>query len=169
MGGYSGGCTIQGAWYIKTTFLPSPLHWIERSWVRTPRLAKVFQFKLSILEADIFPKHTNFPISLPSNTTCSFLPRSFHLSLPFSSWILKQVVDTFIVTYRLSYLSVVKASWCGNEGKRGLAKGKRVEWEVEEKISFCSEVVYWLESNPYPRLFHTFACIKEQRAKAWLC
>ena len=90
-----------------------------------------------------FPSHF-LPIQL------ALLPRSFHLSLPFSSWILKQVVDTFIVTYRLSYLSVVKASRCGNEGKRGLTKGKRVEWEVEEKNSFCSEVIYWTEVKPLP-------------------
>ena len=99
--------TIQGAWRVKTTFLPSPLHWTERSWVRTPWPATIFQMKFSILKADVLSRHANFPISLPSHATCS-TPRTFLPSiLPSSSSIFKQVADTYKNTEKLSYLSVL--------------------------------------------------------------
>ena len=96
MGGYFGGCTCFNlawswvvdlkalalkatspginwigvvAWRAKTAFLPSPLHWIERSYPLRP--AKNVQLKFSIPKADVLSRHTNFPIF--TSFTCNLL------------------------------------------------------------------------------------------------
>ena len=55
--------TIQGVWWGKTTFLPSPLHWARGRWFK-PRQKSFFN-KISILKAVVLPNTLIFESNLP--------------------------------------------------------------------------------------------------------
>ena len=96
--------TIQGLDMEKTIFSPPSAHLSRGRGFKSHDRRKFFRHKIQC--RDDTHAQADFPISLPSNTTCPLLPKFFINALP-SSWIIKQVVDTYIVTYWLSYLPVL--------------------------------------------------------------
>ena len=92
----------------KTSFPPLSAHSSGDCGFKPCDKQKLIGHKIQLLAwRDYTHDQADFPVSLPSNTTYSLLPRSFLPALPSSSWIFKQVVDTYIVTYRLYYLFVL--------------------------------------------------------------
>ena len=102
---------------METTPLAIPLqHTYLEVVCSNPWPAKKYRHEMQLLDwRENVHGQSDFPISLPSNSTCSLLPRSFLPALPSSTWIFAQVVhctyiDTYIDTYRLSFLSVLSSA-----------------------------------------------------------
>ena len=88
----------------KTSFPTPSAHLSGGSGLKPQDRQKLFGHKIQLL-ARMDDAEADFPISLPSNTTCSKLPRVFLPALPPSSWIYKQVADTHLLTF-LSFCSI---------------------------------------------------------------
>ena len=77
----------------KTSFPPPSAHLSGGRGFKPRDRRKIFLHKIQLLAwRDDTHAQADFPISLPSHTTCSLLPRSFLPALPSSSWIFSKLL-----------------------------------------------------------------------------